>query len=65
MKRLLETWNIKIKVNEVEIKFQKEAEKILEIDIRLQNIFKKNTHFAHRNIRCDRHECNKHVSALR
>ena len=28
MKTLLETWNIKIKVKEVGIKFQKEAEKI-------------------------------------
>jgi hypothetical protein len=39
-KRLLGTWNIKIKVKEVGIKFQKEAEKFLEIDIRLLNIFK-------------------------
>ena len=38
-KRLLGTWNIKIKVNEVGIKFQKEARKFLEIDIRLLNIF--------------------------
>jgi hypothetical protein len=40
-KRLLETWNIKIKVKEVGIKFQKEAEKFQEIDIRLLNVFKK------------------------
>jgi len=39
MKRLLGTWNIKIKVKEVGIKFQKEAGKFLEIDIRLLNIF--------------------------
>ena len=38
MKRLLETWNIKIKVKEVGIKFQKEAGKFLEIDIRLLNL---------------------------
>ena len=43
MKTLLETWNIKIKVKEVGIKFQKEAGKFLEIDIRLLNVFKKNT----------------------
>ena len=24
----------------------------------------KNIHFAHRNMRCDRHECNKHVSTF-
>jgi hypothetical protein len=35
----LGTWNIKIKVKEVEIEFQKEAGKFLEIDIRLLNIF--------------------------
>jgi len=35
---LLGIWNIKIKVEEVEIKFQEEAEKFLEIDIRLLNI---------------------------
>jgi len=64
MKILLGTWNIKIKVNEVGIKFQKEAGKFLEMDIRLLNVFKKR-HFAHRNKRCDRHECNKHVSTLR
>ena len=46
MKRLLGTWNIKIKVKEVGIKFQKEARKFLEIDIRLLNIFK-NTHILH------------------
>jgi hypothetical protein len=40
-KRLLETWNIKIKVKEVGIKFQKEAKKFQEIDIRLLNVFKK------------------------
>ena len=62
--RLLETWNIKIKVKKVGIKFQKEARKFLEIDIRLLNVFKK-THFAQRNTRCDRHECNKHVSTIR
>ena len=45
MKRLLGTWNIKIKVKEVGIKFQKEAEKFLEIDIRLLNVFKK--HILH------------------
>jgi hypothetical protein len=33
MKRLLGTWNIKAKVKEVGIKFQKEAGKFLEIDI--------------------------------
>ena len=38
-KILLETWNIKIKVKEVGIKFQKEARKFLEIDIRLLNVF--------------------------
>ena len=41
MKWLLGTWNIKIKVKEVGIKFQKEAEKFLEIDIGLLNVFKK------------------------
>ena len=39
MKRLLRTWNIKIKVKEVGIKLQKEAGKFLEIDIRLLNVF--------------------------
>jgi hypothetical protein len=39
MKRLLESWNIKIKVKEVGIKFQKEDGKFLEIDIRLLNVF--------------------------
>jgi hypothetical protein len=39
MKRLLGTWNIKIKVKEVGIKFQKKAEKFLEIDIHLINVF--------------------------
>ena len=43
MKRLLGTWNINIKVKEVGIEFQKEARKFLEIDIRLLNVFKKNT----------------------
>jgi len=43
MKRLLRTWNIKIKVKEVGIKFQKEDGKFLEIYIRLLNVFfKKN-----------------------
>ena len=46
IKILLGTWNIKIKVKEVGIKFQKEAEKFLEIDIRLLNVFKK-THILH------------------
>ena len=64
MKRFLETWNIKIKVKEVGIKFKKEAGKFLEIDIRLLNVFKK-TYSAHRNTWCDRHECNKHVFTLR
>ena len=45
MKRLLGTWNIKIKVKKVGIKFQKEAENFLEIDIRLLNILK--THILH------------------
>ena len=45
MKRLLGTWNIKIKVKEVGIKFQKEVGKFLEIDIRLLNVFKK--HILH------------------
>jgi hypothetical protein len=39
MKRLLGTWKIKIKVKEVGIKFHKEAEKFLEIDIRLLKVF--------------------------
>ena len=64
MKRLLGTWNIKIKVNEVGIKFQKGAGKFLEIDIRLLNVFFLKSYFAYRNTRCDRHECNKHVSTL-
>ena len=55
---MLGTWNVKIKMKEVGIKFQKEAEKFLEIDIRLLNVFKK-THFAHRNTRCDQHKCKK------
>jgi hypothetical protein len=38
-KRLLGTWNIKIEVKEVGIKFHKEARKFLEIDIRLLNVF--------------------------
>ena len=42
MKRLLGAWNKKIKVKEVGIKFQKEAENFLEIDIRLLNVFKQN-----------------------
>jgi hypothetical protein len=37
-KRLLGTWNIKIKVKEVGIKFQKEIGKFQEIDIRLLNV---------------------------
>ena len=41
MKRLLGTWNIKIKVKEVGIKFHKEAGKFLEIDFRHLNVFKK------------------------
>ena len=45
--RLLGTWNIKIKVNEVGIKFQKGAGKFLEIDIRLLNVFKRKTHILH------------------
>ena len=64
MKRLLGTWNIKNKVKEVGIKFQKEGGKFLEIDIRLLNVFKK-TYFAHRNTRCDRYKYNKHISTLR
>jgi hypothetical protein len=40
-KRLLGTWNIKIKVKVVGIKFQKEAEIFQEIDIRLLNVFLK------------------------
>jgi hypothetical protein len=40
-KKLLKTWNIKIKVKEIGIKFQKEARKSQEIDIRLLNVFKK------------------------
>ena len=43
---LLGTWNMKIKVKEVGIKFQKEAGKFLEIDIRLLNVFKK--HILHK-----------------
>jgi hypothetical protein len=39
MKRLLGTWNIKIKVKKVGIKFQKEDGNFLEIDIRLLNVF--------------------------
>ena len=46
MIRLLGIWNINIKVEEVGIKFQEEAEKFLEIDIRLLNVFKK-THILH------------------
>ena len=42
IKIFLETWNIKIKVKEVGIKFQKEAGKFIEIDIRLLNVFLKN-----------------------
>jgi hypothetical protein len=42
MKRLLRTWNIKIKVKEVGIEFKKEVGKFLEIDIRLLNIFERN-----------------------
>ena len=38
IKILLGTWNIKIKVKEVGIKFQKEAGKFLGIDIRLLNV---------------------------
>ena len=45
MKRLLGTWNIKIKVKEVGIKFQKEAGKFLEVDIRLLNV-KKHTFYT-------------------
>ena len=43
MKRLLGTWNIKIKVKDVGIKFKKEARKFVEIDIRHLNVFKRNT----------------------
>ena len=39
IKILLGTWNIKIKVKEAGIKFQKEAGKFLEIDILLLNVF--------------------------
>ena len=39
--KIIGTWNIQIKVKEVGIKFQKEAGKFLEIDIRLLNVFKK------------------------
>jgi hypothetical protein len=39
--KIVGTWNIKIKVKEVGIKFQKEDGKFLEIDIRLLNVFKK------------------------
>jgi hypothetical protein len=63
-KRLLGTWNIKIKVKEVGIKFQKEARKFQEIDIRLLNVILKK-YFAHINTGCNRYECNKHVSTLR
>ena len=45
MKRLLGTWNIKIKVKEVGIKFQKEARKFIKIDIYLLNVLKK--HILH------------------
>ena len=45
MKRLLRTWNIKIKMKEVGIKVQKEVENFLEIDIRLLNVLKK--HILH------------------
>ena len=38
IKRLLGTWNIRIRVKEVGIKFQKEAGKFLAIDIRLLNV---------------------------
>jgi hypothetical protein len=38
IKRLLGTWNINIKVREVGIKFQEEARKFLQIDIRLLNV---------------------------
>ena len=62
--KIVRNLKLKIKVKKVGIKFQKEAGKFLEIDIRLLNVFKK-THFAHRNTRCDQHECNKHVSTLR
>ena len=44
--KIVKTWNIKIKVNEVEIKFQKEARKFLEIDIRFLNVFQKK-HILH------------------
>ena len=37
-KKIVGNLNIKIKVKEVGIKFQKEAEKFLEIDIRLLNV---------------------------
>ena len=47
IKILLGTWNIKIKVKEVGIKFQKEAGNFLKIDIRLLNIFFKKTHILH------------------
>jgi predicted transposase YbfD/YdcC len=40
----LGTWNIKIKVKEIGIKFHKEAEKFQEIDIRLLNILKNILH---------------------
>ena len=63
MKTLLETWNIKIKVKEVGIKFPERNWKIPR-DIYSSTKHKKHTHFAHRNTRCDRHECNKHVSTL-
>jgi hypothetical protein len=48
---LLGTWIIKIKVKEIGIKFQKEAEKFLEIDIRLLNVFFLKKYFSHRNTR--------------
>ena len=46
MKRLLGTCNIKIKVKEVGIKYQKEARKFLKIDIHLLNVFFKK-HILH------------------
>jgi hypothetical protein len=39
--KIVGTWKIKIKDNEVGIKFQKEDGKFLEIDIRLLNVSKK------------------------
>ena len=44
--KIVKTWNIKIKVKEVEIKFQKEARKFIEIHIRLLNVFSKK-HILH------------------